>query len=415
MLVLPLRIPPGAVPGAPGAAARPALAKPPIARTAAASADAPSSCECPKNSVVRKSILDALNVFIVEGRIHLDPAAPLGKTRDEILQAIGDPYLHAEAERFSEDVGLWTETQSRMTHRLLLENSLSGAVPLRATTAKRRRTLRYRGRGEIVGEIALLRNTLRTATCVAFDHPEYDPKRLLGLKLGAVPSRIEIVRIEKDLFQELANDSPNFKAEIEKIAGTREADDSSTRRSKPGPTASHVPAADDPDFEELGLQQGQKLMLIDLDRCTRCGSCVDACVNAHTDGRTRLYLDGPRFGNFLVPLTCRQCYDPLCLIGCPVGSIVRGNNGEIQIENWCIGCSMCADQCPYGSIQMELIAPWNPEPAKMVEKRAVVCDLCSSLPKRDPACVYACPHDAAFRINAGDFYFADEPLIGNRQ
>ena len=30
----------------------------------------------------------------------------------------------------------------------------------------------------------------------------------------------------------------------------------------------------------------------------------------------------------------------------------------------------------------------------------VVCDLCSTLPGRVPACVNACPHDAAMRVNA---------------
>jgi Fe-S-cluster-containing hydrogenase component 2 len=40
------------------------------------------------------------------------------------------------------------------------------------------------------------------------------------------------------------------------------------------------------------------------------------------------------------------------MIGCPVGSIHRGDNGQILIEDWCIGCSLCADNCPYGSIQM---------------------------------------------------------------
>ena len=37
---------------------------------------------------------------------------------------------------------------------------------------------------------------------------------------------------------------------------------------------------------------------------------------------------------------------------------------------------------------------------KQVTDRAVVCDLCSSLPGQVPACVNACPHDAALRIDA---------------
>ena len=32
--------------------------------------------------------------------------------------------------------------------------------------------------------------------------------------------------------------------------------------------------------------------------------------------------------------------------------------------------------------------------------RAVVCDLCSDLSGQQPACVMACPHDAALRVDA---------------
>ena len=37
---------------------------------------------------------------------------------------------------------------------------------------------------------------------------------------------------------------------------------------------------------------------------------------------------------------------------------------------------------------------------KLVTDRAVVCDLCSTLSGQTPACVRACPHDAAMRVNA---------------
>jgi Fe-S-cluster-containing hydrogenase component 2 len=131
------------------------------------------------------------------------------------------------------------------------------------------------------------------------------------------------------------------------VGGHGEAAD--VHRLDPGLTAAEVRS---PRFTELGLYQGQHLMLIDLERCTRCDECVKACVNAHTDGRSRLFLDGPRDGRSLVPLTCRSCLDPVCLIGCPVGSIRRGSKEQIVIENWCIGCGACASNCPYGSIQM---------------------------------------------------------------
>ena len=51
-------------------------------------------------------------------------------------------------------------------------------------------------------------------------------------------------------------------------------------------------------------------MTIDLDRCTRCDECVRACVATHDDGRSRLFLEGPRYGPYLVPTTCRSWARP---------------------------------------------------------------------------------------------------------
>ena len=113
-----------------------------------------------------------------------------------------------------------------------------------------------------------------------------------------------------------------------------------------------TPSANTAQAEDLGLMQGQNLMLIDLERCTRCDQCVDACVASHDDHVTRLVREGPRYDKYLVPSSCRMCRDPVCMIGCPVGSIRRTEQLNIFIEDWCIGCGLCAQQCPYDAIQM---------------------------------------------------------------
>jgi Fe-S-cluster-containing dehydrogenase component/CRP-like cAMP-binding protein len=207
--------------------------------------------------------------------------------------------------------------------------------------------LAYRSRGEAIGEMALLEGKPRAATCVAYGHPEDDPERTVG--------PIQLVKVSQEVFDYLKEKSPDFLKQVEQLVASRKAE--TVRRSgtapKARPTGPALPLTHR--AEDLGLLQGQKLMLIDLDRCTRCDECVQACVNTHDDGRSRLFLDGPRYGRYLVPSTCRSCHDPVCMIGCPVGSIHRGGNGEIIIEDWCIGCGLCSSQCPYGSIQMHTI------------------------------------------------------------
>ncbi|MCC6849506.1 MAG: cyclic nucleotide-binding domain-containing protein [Deltaproteobacteria bacterium] len=153
---------------------------------------------------------------------------------------------------------------------------------------------------------------------------------------------------------------------------------------------------------ELNLYNSQNVLLIDLERCTRCDECVRACADAH-DGVARFTRDGPRIGRYLVTMACRSCTDPKCMVGCPVGSIRREDSLEIKIEDWCIGCERCANQCPFGNINMvelsELKRP--PPPREGVSLRATVCDLCAGYD--GPNCVYACPHDAAIRVAPGEF------------
>jgi Fe-S-cluster-containing hydrogenase component 2 len=158
----------------------------------------------------------------------------------------------------------------------------------------------------------------------------------------------------------------------------------------------------------------RSLLVLDLEKCTRCDECTKACADAHS-GVTRLIREGLRFDKWLVASSCRARLDPYCMVGCPVDSIHRGRSGEMVIEDWCIGCGVCAKQCPYDAIQMHEIGEFGEgaERAKSlmassqevvsVTERAAVCDQCSSL-STGPACVYSCPHDAAMRVNAAQFF-----------
>ena len=168
------------------------------------------------------------------------------------------------------------------------------------------------------------------------------------------------------------------------------------------------------EFTQAGLYQGQNLLVLDLERCTRCQECVRACADSH-GGVTRLILEGNRFDKYLVPSACRSCQDPVCLPGCPVDAIHRrpdqGSKGArslaVFIEKHCIGCGLCAHNCPFGSIHMLELSdkkriastqlPNNPDQKRV----ATNCDLCESL-DGNPRCVHRCPHEAAMRMEGID-------------
>lgn len=159
---------------------------------------------------------------------------------------------------------------------------------------------------------------------------------------------------------------------------------------------------------------GSAAMLIDLDRCTRCDDCVRACSSTH-DGNPRFIRYGDRENSIQVTQACLHCHDPICMIPCPTGAIHREESGEVVInDSTCIGCSACADNCPYDNIQMVDIRddsgmPQFPTQTDTkrgrhdltfagVVKRATKCDLCHDQ-LAGPACVRACPHDALQRFD----------------
>ncbi len=182
----------------------------------------------------------------------------------------------------------------------------------------------YLKRGEYFGETGLLLEQARNATCSALD-------------------AVDLVKISKDDFTAMLDKFPVVRATVEKVAEARLVHAIERK----------LPAGLQLDeFLNQGLFEAQNLLLIDLDNCTRCDACVNACADAH-DGITRLIRDGLRYDRYLVATACRSCRDPLCMTQCPVGSIRRKESLEIIIEDWCIGCQKCSELCPYGNINMQ--------------------------------------------------------------
>ncbi|HUI39167.1 MAG TPA: cyclic nucleotide-binding domain-containing protein [Candidatus Nitrosotalea sp.] len=245
----------------------------------------------------------------------------------------------------------------------------------------------YLSRGDSFGEIGLLGSGARTATCTALDH-------------------VELVKISADDFNAMVNQFPGVRRGLQALADERQ------RQNAERMAALGTISLDS--FLGQGLMEAQSLLVLDLVRCTRCDACVRACADAH-DGVTRLVREGQRFDQFLVATSCRHCKDPLCMVGCPVGSIRRRNSLEVIIEDWCIGCGLCARNCPYGNINLhpfEVMAddPNNPgRRVAMVKQKATSCDLCTE--HAEPSCVYACPHDAAHRVDPRKFF---SELLGTK-
>ena len=162
---------------------------------------------------------------------------------------------------------------------------------------------------------------------------------------------------------------------------------------------------------QQGVGEATDVLLIDESLCVRCNHCEQACADTH-GGATRLDRDaGPIFANIRVPTSCRHCEHPHCMKDCPPDAIHRAPHGEVYIDDSCIGCGNCQQNCPYDVIQMSVIHD-QPEPsiwqmllgiqpkALPVEdgaKVAVKCDMCKDI-TGGPVCVRACPVGAALRV-----------------
>jgi CRP-like cAMP-binding protein/ferredoxin len=249
-------------------------------------------------------------------------------------------------------------------------------------------TIRYMSQGQAFGEIGvLLAPFLRTTTCLALDN-------------------VELIRIGKTEFDLMIEHFPAIGRRLREKAEQLIRGDPLSSPQTGDLTRRQTSSLRE--YLDQELYQAQHMLVIDLESCTRCDECVRACAQSHL-GITRLIRDGLRYDNYLVTTSCRSCRDPKCLSGCPVDAIHRKGGLPILIEDHCVGCGKCAENCPYGNITMHPIPVVDPFTHQVQEgRRAMVCNLDNCIEeKREPSCVYACPHDAAHRVDGPKFFGAD--------
>jgi len=148
-----------------------------------------------------------------------------------------------------------------------------------------------------------------------------------------------------------------------------------------------------------------KTILIDAERCIRCGNCTIACHDEHVDNdwlpiaasqgssqswiriEEREVCSGARVKVERIPLLCVHCSNASCVQACPDQAIYRRDDGIVIIDPAkCKGCGNCQKSCAYDAIVL------NPE-AGLSQK----CTLCAHLLDagwEQPRCVTSCPTDA---------------------
>lgn len=149
-------------------------------------------------------------------------------------------------------------------------------------------------------------------------------------------------------------------------------------------------------MKQLGL-------MIDMDRCTGCKTCVVACRNYHKivdhenclPGEIPYYIRVESRTEGTYPLVseqcwvvpCQHCKNPPCMKACPSSAIVKdAQNGIVRIlQDMCKCEKKCIEACPWNVIQFD-------EKGGFAHK----CDLCYDrvVFGEQPVCVESCMTDA---------------------
>ena len=168
----------------------------------------------------------------------------------------------------------------------------------------------------------------------------------------------------------------------------------------------------------------RRTLVVDLDRCSGCESCVVACKFENNIALGNYWNSvvpvdpvgkHPNIEMYWLPLQCQQCENAPCIAACPTGASYRDEeNGVVLIDKeLCEGIKACLAACPYSDTtgRVRPSVRWFNEALNITEK----CTLCNHLTAKsdgventkdtvDPAhAVPPCVHNCS----CGARYFGD--------
>jgi Fe-S-cluster-containing hydrogenase component 2/CRP-like cAMP-binding protein/thioredoxin reductase len=284
----------------------------------------------------------------------------------------------------------------------------SGSMIVEKTVGGKPVFLSYVPAGSFLGEMALIDGGLRTATVRA-------------------AIKAEVIRLPGEAFARLMAKKPALEARIRQDMEARRITNAFVEEHKNSFSGAVDLYSETAKFLiDQGIGEATDVLLIDENLCVGCDNCERACADSH-EGLSRLDREaGKTYAHLHVPTSCRHCEHPHCMADCPPNAIHRGPDGEVFIDNSCIGCGNCQRNCPYGVIRMDKVPPkkpgllswlflglgpgpgepshaWSEKHSKGEKpKKAVKCDMCSGI-EGGPACVRACPTGAAIRVSPDEF------------
>ncbi len=362
-------------------------------RRRSATARAGDGCvvlESPRRDIVRlMSTYEAVRTIV--DRLFIERSLRAGLAPDALPGDLEATAARAELRRYKSGEALFSQDEEPDGLHLIR----SGSVSVSRRIGGRDIVMSYVAAGNYVGEMALVGQARRSATVQA-------------------TVNTESVFLSREVFDEMLLRETGLRERMQETVARRVSEN---LRMEAAPEAGDLISF----LMEQGLGEATDVLLIDESLCIGCDNCELACAETH-GGTSRLdRAAGPSYAQVHVPTSCRHCEDPHCMTDCPPDAIRRAPNGEVYIQESCIGCGNCERNCPYGVIQMASqkrpatgLMSWlltgrgdapgerPPIDANSAAKQAVKCDMCKDL-RGGPACVRACPTGAALRMSPAEF------------